>query len=127
MTRSPAYRLLVLLAALTFGLGWAAPLAHAACGSLGSTALDRCATSGSAKHCESDLGPTSVVCLSHHASQEALTGTSSAPDVQGGGSGGMEDEQVLLPAGAVVSSSPSGRRAAERSGRLHLRVGVWLE
>ncbi|MCS3659961.1 hypothetical protein GGQ05_001993 [Salinibacter ruber] len=127
MTRSPTYRLLAALTALFLGLGWGAPVAHAACGSLGTTAPDRCGTSDSALPCESDLGSTSAACLSHHASQEALTGMSSAPDVQGGGSVGVEVEPEVPVTGTVISSLRFDRPAAKRAGRLHLHVSVWLE
>ncbi|MFB6231510.1 MAG: hypothetical protein ABEL04_10165 [Salinibacter sp.] len=127
MTRSPTYRLLAALTALFLGLGWGASPAHAACGSLGTTAPDRCCVADSAEHCESDRAPTSAVCLTHYASQEALTSTSSTPDVQGGGTVGAEVEPAGPPTGTVISSLWFDRRTAERAGRLHLRVSVWLE
>lgn len=127
MTRSPRYRLLAVLAALFFGLGWGAPVAHAACGSVGSTVLDRCGSADSAEHCESDHRPTSAVCLSHHANQEALASTSPMPDVQGAGTVGAEVEPEVPATGVVISSLPFDRRTAEHAGRLHLHVSVWLE
>ncbi|MCS4178664.1 hypothetical protein GGQ07_000076 [Salinibacter ruber] len=127
MKRSSTYRLLAILTALFVGLGWGAPVAHAACGAVGSTGPDRCGPADSAEHCENDRAPTSAVCLSHHASQEALTSTSPTPDVQGGGSVGTEVEPGGPATGIVISSLPLGERAAERAGRLHLYVSVWLE
>lgn len=127
MTRSPTYRLLATLTALFVGLGWGAPVAHAACGAVGSTGPDRCGPADSAEHCESDRVPPSAVCLTHHVSQEALTSTSPTPDVQGGGSVGTEVEPEVPATGTVISSLLFDQPAAKRAGRLHLRVSVWLE
>ena len=127
MTRSYANRLLAVLAALSFGLWWGGPVAHAMCVSVGSTSPDQCGTSGSTEHCDHDLGATSALCLTHHASQEALVEASPSPDTPGGGSVGVENEPAVPSAGTVVSFRHPGRHAVPSAGRLHLRVGVWLE
>lgn len=127
MTRSPTYQLLTVLATLFVGLGWGASVAHTACGAVGSTGPDRCGSADSAEHCESDRAPTSAVCFTHHASQEALTSTSPAPDVQGGGSVGTEAKTEVPATGTVISSLTFDRPAAKHAGRLHLHVSVWLE
>jgi len=109
------------LTTLLVGVGWGAPAAHAAC------APDRCGTTGAAAHCEYDRASTSAVCLTHHASQDALISTSPVPDGQGGGTVGTDVGPEAPATGTAISSLPFGRRTAERARRLHLRVGVWLE
>lgn len=126
MVRSPVFRLLAVLVALSFGLGWGAPMAHASCGPMGPTSPDRCGTSGPDQHCQSDLGP-SEACLTHHASQEALSEESPSIDTQGESGSMTESESVVSPLQKTRSLLLPVRHAVPRAHRLHVSVGLWLE
>ncbi|MFB6279210.1 MAG: hypothetical protein ABEK75_06865 [Salinibacter sp.] len=94
---------------------------------MGPTSPDRCGTSGSDQHCQSDQGP-SAACLVHHASQEALTESSPSPDTQGGNKSAVEKESVVPPPQKASSFLTSVSHAVvPRAHRLHVSVGLWLE
>ncbi len=127
MVRSSTFRFLTVLVALSFGLGWGMPVLHAACGPMGATSPDQCGATGPEQHCERGLGSPSAVCLSHHASQEALTEEAPSIDTQGEGGSLAESESVLSPLQKARSLLSSVRRAGLRAHRLHVSVGLWLE
>jgi hypothetical protein len=126
MARSPMFRLLTVLVALSFGLGWGAPVAHASCGPMGSTSPDRCGTSGPEQHCQGDLGP-SEACVTHHASQEALSEETPSIVPQGESGSIAESEFVVSPLQKISSLLSPVRHAVPRAHRLHVSVGLWLE
>lgn len=137
MMPSSTNRLLTVLVALLFGLGWGAPVGHASCGPMGPSSPNECHESGSERHCEGDVGPSSV-CLSHHASQEALTGESllleeasspesQTPDLQGESSATVEKRPVDSSLQQIGSTLSFVWCTAPPAHRLHVVIGVWLE
>lgn len=126
MARSRTFRLLTVLVALSFGFGWGVPLVHASCGPMGSTAPDRCGTPGSEQHCQSDLGPSGV-CITHHASQEALSEKGPSIDTQGESGSMAERESVVSLLQKTSTLLSPVRHAVLRAHRLHVSMGLWLE
>lgn len=122
---SSTSRLGTALVALLFGLGWGMPIGHASCAPTGPSSSDHCDASGSSQHCEGEVCTPSAVCLTHHASQEALAGESPSPDLQEGG--GAENSLGVDAMAASVSALAPNRPVVSRARRLHVSVGVWLE
>lgn len=71
------------------------------------------------------MGPTSAVCLSNHANQEALSGTSFSSDTQGGS---VLQKRPRIPSVRVITSVRLFiRHDTSRARRLYALVAVWLE
>lgn len=128
MARSSIYRFSAVLVALLYGLSWGVPVGHASCTPMEPPSPDRCETSDLRQHCKEDVGPPSAACLTHHASQGALTGGSPSIDTQGGSGGVAGTEPVV----SVLQKTSSFltlvlHAAVPRAHRLHLSAEVWLE
>jgi len=123
---SPTYRLSTALVALLFALGWGVPSAQAACLSAGSMGAGHCGGTETQGHCDGEMGAASILCLTHHASQDART--AQGPSVESwttsGGAPFFRSFDSVLQRASLQSSSG---RALQRVRRLHARVGVWLE
>ena len=78
------------------------------------------------RYCHGDLGASSILCLTHHASQEAHTDREFPADPStGGGEPSVHWTGLVRPSSRSRPSVPG--RARQRVRRLHARVGVWLE
>jgi len=127
MIASRTYRLSTALVALLFALGWGVPSVQAACMSAGTMGAGHCGGTETEQHCDGEMGAASVVCLTHHASQEARIEQETSDDLLTTGGGGQSARLVPSNPDDLSSPSSSSGRALQHVQHFHAHVGVWLE
>jgi hypothetical protein len=127
MDSSTTYRVSTSVVALLFTLGWGVPSAQAACMSAGTMGAEHCGGTETQHHCDGEMGAASVVCLTHHASQDARTEQDPSVDAWTTSDGDpfIRSFDLFGQRRAVLQSSSGS--AIQRVRRLHARVGVWIE
>jgi len=117
---APTFRGLAAVLAVMVGLTWGAPIAQAAC-----LSAQHCGDSMPTEHCQ--WGESSALCLTHHASQEAVQtqtpSVDSLPSVETSSIG----TQLNSTFPTVDFRRPWFRCPIVCAHRRHAQVGVWLE